>query len=57
MPLVKLLDGTLTTLPGPYKVLEKLITGNYDASVIVVPKGGVLSIHEFDGLRPCTIKK
>ena len=57
MPLVQLLDGTLTTLPGPYKVLEKLITGNYDASVIVVPKGSTLSIHEFDGLRPCTIKK
>ena len=57
MPLVQLLDGALTTLPGPYKVLEKLITGNYDASVIVVPKGSTLSIHEFDGLRPCTIKK
>ena len=57
MPLVKLLDGTLTCLPGPYKVLEKLVSGNYDESVIVVPQGGTLSIHEFDGLRPCTIKK
>ena len=57
MPLVKLLEGTLTRLPGPYKVLEKLVSGNYDASVIVVPQGGTLSIHEFDGLRPCTIKK
>lgn len=57
MPLVKLLDGTLTRLPGPYKVLEKLVSGNYDESVIVVPQGGTLSIHEFDGLRPCTIKK
>ena len=57
MPLVKLLDGTLTRLPGPYKVLEKLVSGNYDESVIVVPQGGSLSIHEFDGLRPCTIKK
>ena len=57
MPLVKLLDGTLTRLPGPYKVLEKLVSGNYDESVIVVPHGGTLSIHEFDGLRPCTIKK
>ena len=57
MPLVKLLGGTLTYLPGPYKVLEKLIAGEYDESVIVVPKGESLSIHEFDGLRPCTIKK
>lgn len=57
MPLVKLLDGTLTRLPGPYKVLEKLVSGNYDDSVIFIPKGGTLSIHEFDGLRPCTIKK
>lgn len=57
MPLVKLLEGTLTRLPGPYKVLEKLVSGNYDNSVIFIPKGGTLSIHEFDGLRPCTIKK
>lgn len=57
MPLVKLLEGTLTRLPGPYKVLEKLVSGNYDDSVIAIPKGGTLSIHEFDGLRPCTIKK
>lgn len=57
MPLVQLLGGTLTRLPGPYKVLEKLGSGKYDADVIVVPKGGTLSIHEFDGLRPCTIKK
>ena len=57
MPLVKLLEGTLTRLPGPYKVLEKLVSGNYDESVIAIPKGGTLSIHEFDGLRPCTIKK
>lgn len=57
MPLVKLLDGTLTRLPGTYKVLEKLVSGNYDESVIFIPKGGMLSIHEFDGLRPCTIKK
>lgn len=57
MPLVKLLEGTLTRLPGPYRVLEKLVSGNYDESVIFIPKGGTLSIHEFDGLRPCTIKK
>lgn len=57
MPLVKLVGGTLTRLPGPYTVLEKLVSGNYDESVIIVPKGGTLSIHEFDGLRPCTIKK
>lgn len=57
MPLVKLLGGTLTRLPGPYKVLEKLVSGKYDESVIAIPKGGTLSIHEFDGLRPCTIKK
>lgn len=57
MPLVELLQGTLTCLPGPYKVLEKLVSGSYDESVIVVPKGGALSIHEFYGLRPCTIKK
>ena len=56
MPLVKLVGGTLTRLPGPYRVLEKLVSGNYDESVIVVPKGESLSIHEFDGLRPCTIK-
>ena len=36
---------------------ELRITGKYDESVIVVPKGSSLSIHEFDGLRPCTIKK
>lgn len=57
MPLVQLLGGTLTCLPGPYKVLEKLVSGQYDASVISIPKGASLSIHEFDGLRPCTIKK
>ena len=57
MPLEELLGGTLTRLPGPYKVLEKLVSGNYDDSVIAIPKGGTLSIHEFDGLRPCTIKK
>ena len=57
IPLVKLLEGTLTCLPGPYKVLEKLVSGSYDEGVIVVPKGGTLSIHEFDGLHPCTIKK
>lgn len=57
MPLVNLLEGTLTRIPGPYKVLEKLITGKYDKDVIVIPKGATLSIHEFDGLRPCTIKK
>lgn len=57
MPMVKLLEGTLTRLPGPYKVLEKLVSGDYDESVIVVPKGASLNIHEFDGLRPCTIKK
>lgn len=57
MPLVKLLDGKLTRLPGPYKVLEKLVSGNYNDSVIFIAKGGTLSIHEFDGLKPCTIKK
>ena len=57
MPVVKLLGGTLTRLPGPYKVLEKLVSGKYDDSVIAIPNGGTLSIHEFDGLRPCTIKK
>lgn len=57
MPLVNLLEGKLTRLKGEYKVLEKLVSGNYDESVIVIPKGGTLSIHEFDGLRPCTIKK
>lgn len=57
MPLVKLLGGTLTHLPGLHKVLEKLVSGNYYDSVIAIPKGGTLSIHEFDGLRPCTIKK
>lgn len=57
MPLVKLLGGRLTCLIGSYKVLEKLVSGNYDESVIAIPKGGTLSIHEFDGLRPCTIKK
>lgn len=56
-PLVELLEGTLKIIPGPYKVLEKLITGKYDQDVIVIPKGTTLSIHEFDGLRPCTIKK
>lgn len=57
LPLVELLEGSLNYLPGPYKVLEKLITGNYDHDVIVIPEGETLSIHEFDGLRPCTIKK
>lgn len=57
LPMVKLLGGTLTRIPGPYKVLEKLVSGNYDESVIVVLKGQSLSIHEFDGLRPCTIKR
>ena len=57
MPLVQLLDGTLNRLEGPYKVLEKLVSGQYDESVICIPKGETLSIHEFDGLRPCTIKK
>lgn len=57
MPLVKLLNGKLTYLKGPYKILEKLVSGNYDSSVIFIPKGETLSIHEFDGLRPCTIKK
>lgn len=56
-PLVDLLEGNLTRIPGPYKVLEKLVTGAYDSDVIVVPQGESLSIHEFDGLRPCTIKK
>ncbi|MDY4920644.1 MAG: DUF1638 domain-containing protein [Phascolarctobacterium sp.] len=57
LPLVKLLDGKLTRIPGTYKVLENLLNGNYDESVIFIPKGSTLSIHEFDGLRPCTIKK
>ena len=57
MPLVKLLGGRLTRLIGSYKVLEKLVSGKYDESVIAIPKGETLSIHEFDGLRPCTIKK
>ena len=57
LPLVEMLGGTLTPLQGPYKVLEKLVTGQYDQEVIQIPKGGTLSIHEFDGLRPCTIKK
>lgn len=57
LPLVKLLVGKLHYLQGPYKVLEKLLTGNYDENVIFVPKGATLSIHEFDGLRPCIIKK
>jgi len=56
-PLVTLLEGTLTRIPGTFKVLEKLATGNYDKGIIAIPKGGRVSIHEFDGLRPCTIKK
>ena len=40
-----------------YNVLEKLVSGKHDESVIAIPKGRTLSIHEFDGLRPCTIKK
>lgn len=57
MPLVKLLGGRLSRLLGSYKVLEKLVFGKYDESVITIPKGGTLSIYEFDVLRPCTIKK
>ena len=57
MPLVHLLQGKLTRLAGPYKVLGKLVSGDYDDSVIVIPQGETLNIHEFDGLRPCTIKK
>ena len=57
LPLVNLLEGKLLRIPGPYKVLEKLLTGKYDQDVISIPKGGSVSIHEFDGLHPCTIKK
>lgn len=37
MPLVKLLGGRLTRLIGSYKVLEKLVSGNYYDSVIAIP--------------------
>lgn len=56
-PLVKILNGRLHYLPGKFQVLRKMLSGNYDKDVIVIPKGGELSIHEFDGLRPAVIKK
>ena len=56
-PLVKILDGQLHYLPGKFQVLYKMLGGNYDQDVIQIPRGGQLSIHEFDGLRPAVIKK
>lgn len=57
MPLVELLDGTLNYIDGKYQVLYKLLDGTRDKDVISIPKGGVLDISEFDGLRPAVIKK
>ncbi len=57
MPLVELLGGTLTSIDGKYQVLYKLLDGTRDRDVISIPKGGVLDISEFDGLRPAVIKK
>ena len=56
MPLIEILDGKLTTIPGKFKVLEKLLSGNYDEEVIHIKKGGKLLINEFEGLRPAEIK-
>lgn len=40
-PLVTLLDGTLTILPGHYGLLHKLLSGDLDQDFQVIPKGGV----------------
>ncbi len=55
-PLVNILQGKIIVIPGRYKVLEKLLSGNYDEDVIHIKKGDTLLISEFDGLRPAVIK-
>lgn len=55
-PLVQILGGTITRIPGKYKILEKLLSGNYDKDIIQIPKGNTLLITEFAGLTPAEIK-
>lgn len=55
-PLVDILGGNITKIPGTYKILEKLVSGNYDKDIIQIPKGNTLLITEFVGLTPAEIK-
>lgn len=55
-PLIDILGGKITQIPGPYKILEKLVSGNYDEDIIQIPKGNTLMITEFTGLTPAEIK-
>ncbi len=55
-PLIDILGGKITKIPGTYKILEKLISGNYDKDIIQIPKGNTLLITEFAGLTPAEIK-
>lgn len=55
-PLVDNLGGKITKIPGTYKILEKLVSGNYDKDIIQIPKGNTLLITEFTGLTPAEIK-
>lgn len=55
-PLVDILGGNITKIPGTYKILEKLVSGNYDKDIIQIHKGNTLLITEFTGLTPAEIK-
>lgn len=55
-PLIDILGGKITKIPGRYQILEKLLSGNYDEDIIQIPKGNTLLITEFAGLTPAEIK-
>lgn len=42
VPLVKILDGTITVLHGNFKILHKIATGKFDDDFVIVPKGNVV---------------
>lgn len=47
-PLVKILQGTITFLPGQYKILHKIAMGSFDNDFIVLEPGQILSKDNFD---------
>ncbi len=45
MPLVKILNGTVTEVRGNFDILKKMVAGDLDSDFIVVPQGGTYLRH------------
>lgn len=47
MPLVQVLHGTISCVPGDYWILRKMVSGKIDEDFMVIPKGQTVKKEDF----------